>query len=221
MVLVFILSITPWLVRDYVTFGRFNPIRDNFGTNLYWATGAGTLQLSGDWGGWPLSNPNGNRREALKVRQMGEVLYIAEKQHQALGFIRAHPGSFIWRTINRVVVFSTGDWKLLTMVSERHRDILLIPLFASYTLLSVLAFLGLRLAVPKRIPEVWLLAGLLFFYPLVYYITYFDVRYRHPIEPEMMLLGAYAVVTCASRVRKSWHRCIPEHRTVVSPGGLG
>jgi hypothetical protein len=215
-VLVFILSITPWLVRDYVTFGRFIPIRDNFGTNLYWATGAGTLQLSGDW---PVSNPNDNRLEALKVRQMGEVAYIAEKQHQALGFIRAHPGSFIWRTINRVVWFWTGDWKLLLKVSERHWDILLVPLFASYTLLSALAFLGLRLAIPKRIPEVWLLAGLLFFYPLVYYITYFDVRYRHPIEPEMMLLGAYAVVTCASRVRKTWHGRIPKHRMVVSQVG--
>ncbi|HEX9121398.1 MAG TPA: hypothetical protein VF840_12740 [Terriglobales bacterium] len=36
-------------------------------------------------------------------------------------------------------------------------------------------------------------APALLVYPIVYYITFPDARYRHPIEPLMLMLAVYTV----------------------------
>jgi hypothetical protein len=44
-----------------------------------------------------------------------------------------------------------------------------------------------------------LFAALLFAYPAIYYIAYTHPRYRHPIEPEMLLLGVYLICEAGRR----------------------
>src|SRR5207302_3854887 len=58
---------------------------------------------------------------------------------------------------------------------------------------SVLAFWGLGLALRRRVPAASLFFLLLLFYPAVYYVVFPHPRYRHPIEPEMLILGVYLV----------------------------
>jgi uncharacterized protein (DUF2252 family) len=41
------------------------------------------------------------------------------------------------------------------------------------------------------------LAIVMVVFPIVYYVTHSRVTYRHPIEPEILLLAAYAVVRFA------------------------
>jgi hypothetical protein len=44
----------------------------------------------------------------------------------------------------------------------------------------------------------------LLIYPIVYYITFPDARYRHPIEPLMLMLAVYTVgLSLQTRVRAS------------------
>jgi hypothetical protein len=43
----------------------------------------------------------------------------------------------------------------------------------------------------------------LVFYPLTYYATYIFPKYRHPIEPLMMLLAAFAMVQGTRVFRRS------------------
>ena len=58
---------------------------------------------------------------------------------------------------------------------------------------SVLGDLGIVLAWKRRIHGVFLFAALLLFYPVVYYVCFPELRYRHPIDPELLILGVYLV----------------------------
>ena len=57
--------------------------------------------------------------------------------------------------------------------------------------MSAAAWLGLLFALTRR-PRGWALYGAaVFFYPLPYYLAYPHHRYRHAIEPELLLLSVY------------------------------
>src|SRR5688572_17705055 len=101
----FLLILTPWLVRNYLTFGEFIFVKGNFGMELRLGNYEGASGLSGG----RLLHPAGNDGEFEKFRQMGELSYSKESKRQALDFIAAHPGTFIWLTVKRVWYFWTGN----------------------------------------------------------------------------------------------------------------
>jgi hypothetical protein len=182
----------PWLVRNYLTFGEFVFIKSNFGLELHLGNYEGSNGLSGGW----LLHPAGNDHEFEKFRRMGELSYIKESKRQALDFIVTHPGTFIWLTLKRVVYFWTGNSQLLQVFPlsgrfEATRYIL-------FTLVSALAFWGLFSAFRNGHPAVPLFAIILIVFPLVYYVTHPTPRYRHPIEPAMVLLAVYAITDLLS-----------------------
>jgi hypothetical protein len=70
--------------------------------------------------------------------------------------------------------------------------------------LATLAFVGFAGLLRRRRVEAWLFAPALLVYPIVYYITFPDARYRHPIEPLMLMLAVYTVgKSLETRVRAS------------------
>jgi hypothetical protein len=56
---------------------------------------------------------------------------------------------------------------------------------------SVLAVWGLILALRQKRCGAWLFAGLIVTYPAVYYVVYPHARYRHPIEPELLIVAVF------------------------------
>jgi 4-amino-4-deoxy-L-arabinose transferase-like glycosyltransferase len=185
--LAFLLITAPWLIRNYLTFGEFVFIKSNFGLELHVGNYEGSSGLSGG----RLLHPASNEHEFEKFRQMGELSYVKESKRQALDFIVAHPGAFIWLTLKRVVYFWTGNSQLLQIFSLSGR--FETARYLLFTMVSVLAFLGLFSAFRNGHPEVSLFAVILIVFPLVYYVTHPTPRYRHPIEPAMVLLAVYAL----------------------------
>jgi hypothetical protein len=180
----FLLCVVPWLLRNYQTFGELVFIRSNFGEELRLGNGPGGL---GDWMVW--LHPTHNFQQLERYREMGEVAYVSTRGREALAFIRDHPRLFLANTARRVYWFWFGT----------ARDGLSEPLlflrtvaFAESSLLS-LAGLGLMIWTRKR--EGFLFAALLLLFPLVYYCTFVLTRYRHPIEPEMLLLIVYLLAS--------------------------
>jgi len=53
---------------------------------------------------------------------------------------------------------------------------------------AVFAFWGLLIALRQRRPGAELFMFLLVFFPSIYYITFPVPRYRHPVEPAMLIL---------------------------------
>lgn len=177
---VFFACIAPWLVRNYQTFGKFIFIRDNFGAELRLGNGNGadgTLMVYLD-----------ATHDLYAMRQfqaMGELPYIAMRKRQALDYIRADYGRFAKLCVKRFIYFwaappkDTQPW----WMSEAKNSLFLAA--------SVLLFWGLGRALRWRKPGAWLLFWLVLLYPAVYYFVYSIPRYRHPIEPEMAILGVF------------------------------
>jgi hypothetical protein len=65
---------------------------------------------------------------------------------------------------------------------------------------AVLAFAGLLLVSLRALPVAFPFAAVVLVFPLVYYVTHPDARFRHLIEPEVLVLAAYGVLA-------AWQRC--------------
>lgn len=185
-----LIVISPWLVRNRVVFGQWVFIRSNFG--LEFATG--NFHTS-NGRGWGLDYPSGNQKEFQKYWQMGEMAYFKSREKKALQFVSAYPGEFLELTAKRVPYFWDGS----AMGYKRPIPWYWAP--SSFAPLSFLLLPALLIAHRRRIHGWYMFFGLLLLYPIPYYLTFSQVRYRHAIEPVMVLLIAYAGVESARYLR--------------------
>jgi 4-amino-4-deoxy-L-arabinose transferase-like glycosyltransferase len=183
-VLVAVVTITPWLVRNRRTFGEWLFVRDNFGAELRMGNGE---QARGIWMGW--TDPPLNDTELARYRRLGEVRYVAEKKKEALEFIRRRPEFFLQLCVRRFLLFWVGVPEDFSE-DMTGRDVL--PQWPQVAL-ATLAFLGWFGLLRRRRLEAWFFAPALLVYPALYYLTFPDARYRHPIEPLMLMLAVYTV----------------------------
>jgi 4-amino-4-deoxy-L-arabinose transferase-like glycosyltransferase len=185
--LVFLVCVSIWVVRDYRAFGKFIPLRSNFA--LEFQVG------NNDDSSTPESEhllPPDNPQEMQKLRLLGEAAYMAEKSQEVRDYLRQHPGRFVGLTLRRILYNWTGLWSLPP--SWRINEETGVPNIIVCSVLSLLAFLGLRRAIQHGLPSWIPFAIVMLCFPLVYYITHADVRYRHPIDPVIVLLAVYGVV---------------------------
>ena len=185
---VFILVLSPWLVRNYEAFGRLAFIRDDFGLqfrlgNNKLADGISIVALQ----------PNLNKLELEKFQRLGEIAYEADCRRLAFEWIRAHPGRFAVISMKRFLYYWNG--------MPRPTDSTAPWDFRSSLFLasSVLAIWGLGRALRQKQSGAWLFAGLVAAYPTVYYFVYPHARYRHPIEPELVILAVFLLSEVRSR----------------------
>jgi 4-amino-4-deoxy-L-arabinose transferase-like glycosyltransferase len=176
----FCATIAPWLVRNYEIFGKFIFVRSNFGAELRLGNGPGA---DGTWMSY--LHPTQNKLALRQYEQMGEVAYVAERKHQAIEFIRADYGRFARLSLKRFVYYWAGRPRTSRVAALVENSVFLAS--------SILAFWGLGRALRKHRPGAWIFLWLLLSYPTIYYFVYPHSRYRHPIEPEMVILIAYVI----------------------------
>jgi 4-amino-4-deoxy-L-arabinose transferase-like glycosyltransferase len=174
----FALLISPWLIRNYRVFGRPVFLRDNF----WFEFSLGNYHASNGMG-WSGKHPDGNPLYRAQVGKLGELGFIEFHKREALEFVRQYPEEFRTLTLNRIRWFWDGT-ATLYLSHEWWRP-------WEYWPLSVLGWLGLLFVLTRR-PRGWLLyAAALFLYPIPYYLTYAQPKYRYAIEPELVLLAVY------------------------------
>jgi 4-amino-4-deoxy-L-arabinose transferase-like glycosyltransferase len=185
---VFFACITPWLVRNYRTFGQFIFIRDNFGAELRLGNGNGadgTLMLYLD--------PPHDSYAMHHFQTMGELNYIAMRKQQALSYIKADYARFAVLSVKRFLCFWAGPPRVTDPPW-------LGPIKDSLFLASsVLMFWGLARALRQRRPGAWLMLWLVLLYPAIYYFVYAIPRYRHAIEPEMAILCVFLLTEAGKK----------------------
>ena len=54
-------------------------------------------------------------------------------------------------------------------------------------------------AIAACLPMDWLLFWLILLYPAIYYVVFPGQRYRHPIEPEITILGVYLLTEAGGK----------------------
>jgi 4-amino-4-deoxy-L-arabinose transferase-like glycosyltransferase len=179
---IFCACLAPWIVRNYQTFGKFIFIRDNFGAELRLGNGP---WADGTW--MHYLHPTQNVYAMRQYREMGELAYIEMRKRQAIEFIKEDPARFLWLDFKRFVYYWAGrprTSKIWWLAQTKN---------SAFLASSVLMFWGLGRALRKRKPAAWLFFWLILCYPAIYYFVFPYDRYRHPIEPLMVILGVFLI----------------------------
>jgi hypothetical protein len=143
-------------------------------------------------------HPSQNVYELRHYREMGEVPYVEMRKKEAEDWIRQHPARFLKVSLFKFVYYWAGVPRLSNIpgLAQTKNSIFLAT--------SVLAWWGLGRAIRQRKRAVFLFACLMIVYPFTYYIVFAHARYRHPIEPAMMILGMYLISETRELKRKAW-----------------
>ena len=190
--LIFFLCLTPWMIRNYRVFGRLVFIRNDFGLQFRLGNGP-----SADGMLMPYFQPNLNGLEFDSYRRLGELAYSERCKRLALGWVREHPGRFAVISLKRFFYYWSGVPKATgSTASVDFRN-------SFFLASSVLAIWGLARAVKKKLPGVGLFLCLVLSYPTTYYFIYPHARYRHPIEPELLILIVYVISEAGTPAEKS------------------
>lgn len=183
-IVVAVLVVSPWMVRNYGVFGKFVFVRDNLPMELSMGN---NNESEGFW--TREEHPANDRRTMQKFQQLGEVRYMGERGQEFREFVGEHPGKFLYFSLKRAMYFWISPPQAAIVAGydlqvSRHVNFLLEAAFA---------FAGLWLTLRRRKPEGYLLACFLLVYPLPYYLVSPYPRYKHVIEPEMLLLIVYVL----------------------------
>jgi hypothetical protein len=206
-----ILCCLPWTVRNYVAFHRFIPVRSNLPFEL-WLGNNDIFDEHARGGRRSITRTE----EARRYAQLGETGYMAEKWELATSFMRAHPELEMDLVGRKFVDFWMGTEAPAKNFRETDswliRGVLLTSFLTAVGALfgTVVLWIGKKKTTQRRrvlrgdaetkesnngaeglarVP-VFPLAVFPVIFPCLYYLTHADLRYRHPIDPVVLLLAA-------------------------------
>jgi 4-amino-4-deoxy-L-arabinose transferase-like glycosyltransferase len=223
------LCCVPWTIRNYVAFHRLIPLRSNFPFEL-WLGNNDIFDEHARNGRKSITRTE----EARRYAQLGETAYMAEKWQSATSFMESHPGLELRLTGRKFLAFWMGTESPIKNFRETDRNLIRGILSSSFltaigALFGLIVLRGGRKKITQRGTEgrggrekngreekaelagnvVWPLAVFPLVFPCLYYVTHADLRYRHPIDPVVLLLAMVAVAgvwrlfaRVAVRVRK-------------------
>lgn len=199
-----ILCCMPWTVRNYMVFHKLVPLRSNFPLELYIGNNNNyaTRQFV-----WPPKITK--EREILRYFRMGETAFMAEEEQKAMEFIRAHPGIAMQLIGEKLVDFWTGVPEPLQILKTTD-SLLIRVLIVCNTLAAVGALLGIAVLIGKRSAYTFPTAIYPLVFPWLYYVTHPNLRYRHPIDPVVLLLTAIAAASALSSLRRGRNGDAPD-----------
>ena len=177
-----LLCCVPWTVRNYVQFHQLIPLRSNFAFELY-------VGNNENYDEQHRLRPGAitQDREILRYLRMGEPAFMEEEKRKAWAFIEANPRiemRLIWL---RFIEFWVGTPTPFATFHETDSFSLRLLLLCNYLVPFGALLGGVVLTVKKNAFTHPLIAFPLVF-PLLYYITHTSLRYRHPIDPVVLLL---------------------------------
>jgi hypothetical protein len=194
-----VLCCIPWTVRNYRVFHAFVPLRSVLGLQLWVGNNADAKVV---WLGE--QHPIHDAAERDKYVQEGEIVYMKEKRDAALQYISTHlfgadghereliAGRFL-------MVWAGGSPQpvadFVHIKSAWFRYVLLFNLCA-----AISAAIGIILLFVARNPYAFPIAVGPIVFPFAYYFTLSLPRYRHPIDPTLMLLLALCICALVRRI---------------------
>jgi len=195
--LTFVLTVSPWIIRNQLVFHGKVLFRSNFGLELWLGNNP---EVPDTWTWWlhPLDSP----AEYKKFARLGEVGYSEEKKAAAVQFIKTHPADVARFQFHRFMETWTGNSDSFADIWAMRIFTLRCELLMNYGL-ALFTLIGMLIAHRKMRLLSLPLLNVIVFFPLVYYLCHTTPRYRHPMDPVLALLSAYALV-CGAREIIAW-----------------
>jgi 4-amino-4-deoxy-L-arabinose transferase-like glycosyltransferase len=176
-----VVALAPWAIRNRLVLGRMIWTRSNFGTDFAQSNNSDASPVLNDvinstkW-----HHPLYDDEERRKITEMGECAYNDAKLATAIAWIKSNPARFVTLCAERAVLFwfPLRNGVARTVIGDAE---------------SLMGMLGLALLLIRRNPQAWLFLGMLVGYFGVFCLVTADPRYSFPVEPLLLLLGAYFV----------------------------
>jgi 4-amino-4-deoxy-L-arabinose transferase-like glycosyltransferase len=189
-------TISPWMIRDALVFHRFIPMRDSMGLEMWLGNNGRTFH----WTNNDL-NPLHDTQELTAYNTMGELAYMDHKTEEARTYIHEQPEWYAWMCARRAVYLWTGYWSFnRAYLALEPMDPENVPFATSLTLLAIA---GLLTAWRENPFDAIRYGGVLFLYPMMYYFVHPEAYRMRPLDPLIVILGCYAVVTWRERVKEN------------------
>lgn len=176
----------PWTARNYAVFHRFIPLRSNFPLELYIGNNENYDDQHPRYPG-----PITKERETLRYLRIGETPFMDEEMRKARTFILSHPRVELRLFGDRFAAFWTGLPNALQNFMATDSWLVRVLMLSAF-LGGVGALAGIAVLIWRRSDFTLPLAAYPLIFPLLYYVTHTSLRYRHPIDPVVLLLTAIA-----------------------------
>jgi len=177
----------PWTIRNYAHFHRLIPIRSNFPFELW--LGNNDIFDEHAVGGIQRITRFG---QARLYTQLGETAFMDQKHNLAWNFITTHRSLELRLIARRIIATWLGTespWR-----DFRSTDSALIrTIFVCNAITALGTLFGLVLLFLRHNRYAIPLFFVPVLFPIVYYITHTSLRYRHPMDPALLLLTAVAL----------------------------
>ncbi|MGB2643225.1 MAG: glycosyltransferase family 39 protein [Candidatus Acidiferrum sp.] len=182
-----LLCCVPWTIRNYIQFHKLIPVRSNLAFELYVGNNENYDEKYRYRPG-----PITQDREILRYLRMGETAFMDEEKSKAFVFIESHPRVELWLIGQRFVDFWMGT--ATPLAAFRQADSLWLRfILLSNDLAPLCALMGMVVLIVDRDKYAIPLVSVSVIFPLLYYATHTSLRYRHPIDPVVLLLAALGV----------------------------
>jgi hypothetical protein len=211
--LVFMLALLPWTIRNYYVLDGFVFVKSNFGLEFWLGNNPTVKEIY-----TPERHPLVDKRELMVLILNGEPNYNRQKQREAIAFIETHPRAFLRNVADRF----KDTW---SATHDSHVESWILALQLSRAevwfslVFSLLSVVGMILAWQANRQDALPLALCLLVFPIPYYITHTALRYRHPIDPVMTILSTYAMARLSSAFAAPGPRKIAREEAPNSDSG--
>ena len=188
--IVFCCCLSPWIIRNYLVFHALIPMRGNLGAELHQS-----VLEQNDGFPWGATIPVADHDPTyLNYKRMGEYAYVQQENALAKQYIAHHKRRFFDFTLKRVYFF----WVSVPHPFERS-VFLELAREINFCFLSLSGLLGLALALKNRIPAAGLFLWAFLLIPLPYYLITVQARFRHPLEPLLLIFTCYLFLSATPR----------------------
>ena len=199
-----VLCCLPWTIRNYVVFHRIIPLRSNLPFELW----LGNNDIFDE------QAHNGKQRitryeEVRRYSKLGETAFMDEKWRLATQFVNEHPALEMRLTGRRFVAMWMGTEHPLKDFLETD-SLLARVAFATNSFAAMGTIAGIFVLWWRRSAFAFPASVFPVVFPMVYYVTHASLRYRHAIDPVVLLLTAIALHALTQTVA----RCMPSHKTL-------
>jgi hypothetical protein len=185
-------TVTPWMVRNYLVFGRLVPVKSNLGYEFFQAQclqSPGVLTVA-----WFGAHPgNGDSRERKEYQRLGEPDYIARKWEQFAESVWADPLDFFDRLASRFLC-ATLWYESSNPIRDARRPWLIWLNRCAHPLPFVALLVLLVAGIQGRLRAIeWIAIGIYVLYLLPYVAASYYDRYGMPLIGVNVLLVVWAI----------------------------
>ncbi len=177
----FSLTLSPWIIRNYIVFGKFIP-GTTMGGRVFWE------------GNNPYSEGGPCRYFPEEIEKLPEVERDTAYYRKTFEIIKENPSRFLWLLQNKFKRF----WNVIPNASEFTKPIYRIVSVFSFGIMLPFFILGFFITLKNK--KMWFIHSLIILFTVFHIIFLSSIRYRVPIEPFYIIIAVYGFFWLKDRV---------------------